>query len=566
MVLEGVVTADRINDLKHILLSDFRDAKYPHCTIIDIYIRDKDYYKSLIVKNSLDKNVVAFFEKCALEIDNAVKNIPTEGFRHLKYENIIQDYVDGKPSIKNKSGLKEKNRTNNGTKIQKGKPYNKKRNANNGDIVGGNNKKKRVIIVTAPGCQGLTPKRIKEIKRKNEEKENELRERKAAEEAILKQIEDEKRDKNSDKTNVDRIKEKVDNIDPALFSPDNCIPYEKCIAVIGEKKSMGCCFKCNHSLSVREYRFLSKKGRLITEHIKVCEVCEISYLSDALYIRKKSNLSFLGYYYAKTKEFSKTKIQKLSKIEEKWNAFQIFKESYMRVPEVSQESVKEKRKKEALARIEKAQNKRVELENARRINIEKEKGIYRLPKDANPIEYEVIKNVCVFVYERLYNRCARNHGDEIRTYTALVPTVKDDRDLHPINIYYCPKCDRYFVNAEAVADYVKRGIYLKLHYDTTYTGADMRSISELRLYGYTVRAGVMTEAQRQGLLKFIIDSKLMKKHEIIRQLRWYIDYLGKNPNNESAVDKWYNDLYFVQTYVDDNDKDLFVDGNYVRKR
>ena len=100
------------------------------------------------------------------------------------------------------------------------------------------------------------------------------------------------------------------------------------------------------------------------------------------------------------------------------------------------------------------------------------------------IEYEKIKDVWVYVYDRLSNRCSRDHGNSIISYTAFVPTMQSAHIKQPINVFFCKKCDRYFVNSEAISEYSKQHIFLRLKFKAGDTVYDRKAGEKTRSFGF----------------------------------------------------------------------------------
>ncbi len=352
----------------------------------------------------------------------------------------------------------------------------------------------------------------------------------------------------------ERILEKKENVKPKTDKMD-------CVVYIGKYCGREYCSKCNKSLDRFENTYISKKNKVVHESLKICKKCHLAHLSEPQYKRDTSKWIRIGYYYIDDKEFcinakTKKKQKSIKKQEIIKNTVHLTPEEIQRKQQIAEDN----RRKATLAKIERAQRKRVQIEKIKQENIKKESGKKNLTNttDMEYMDYNKIKNVIVYVYERLYNRCVKNHSEKIKSYTALVPTVSDERKKYPINIFYCSNCQRYFVDSEAIEKFVKRRIFLRLKFNTEYTGGELRAFSELTLFGYTVKEGAMSDGERQGLLKYIIESRLMKKHEIIKQLQWNIDYIGKGPNKESAVEKWRDDIRFVRGYIWDNDPNVVI--------
>ena len=72
------------------------------------------------------------------------------------------------------------------------------------------------------------------------------------------------------------------------------------------------------------------------------------------------------------------------------------------------------------------------------------------------------------------------------------------------------------------------------------------------LYGYRVADGTLTTQERRAVLSWIIDSGLLTKAEIIKDLQFKVRYNGSKKGNERAKAKWLDDIQFVSQYVMDN--------------
>ncbi len=161
----------------------------------------------------------------------------------------------------------------------------------------------------------------------------------------------------------------------------------------------------------------------------------------------------------------------------------------------------------------------------------------------------------VFVYFRLTNSCVRrNHT--IETVTAKTINAKNEQPTE-INVFFCKICNKYFINYEALQGYFSKGIYPSLHYAFEHVDSiKLKEASELMLYGYNVREGQLTQIERQNILKWIIDSGLMSKADIIRDLQFKVRYNGSKAGNERAKAKWQDDIQFVSHYVENNSKSI----------
>ena len=174
---------------------------------------------------------------------------------------------------------------------------------------------------------------------------------------------------------------------------------------------------------------------------------------------------------------------------------------------------------------------------------------HAIHKSDLPDKAEPVKDVRV--YFRLNNKCVQE-GHRITSVTAKTTNMKTGIPAE-VNVFYCCDCKRYFMNYEALQGYIAKGIYPMFSFTLMEVDASkLKSISELRLYGYHVQEGILKKEERQQLLAWIIDAGLINKADIIKDLQFKIQYNGKKTGNESAKKKWQDDLQFVSHYVKGN--------------
>ena len=165
------------------------------------------------------------------------------------------------------------------------------------------------------------------------------------------------------------------------------------------------------------------------------------------------------------------------------------------------------------------------------------------------------KSKRVYVYFRLTNSCMRN-GHEIENVTAKTTNVKNNQPIS-VNVFHCKQCKKYFINYEALQKYIAKGLYPALQYSFDRVDDGMlKDASELMLYGYNVREGNLTQFERRRILEWIIDSGLLTKAEIIRDLQFKVRYNGNKAGNERARQKWLDDIQFVSQYTRGNNKEI----------
>lgn len=159
-------------------------------------------------------------------------------------------------------------------------------------------------------------------------------------------------------------------------------------------------------------------------------------------------------------------------------------------------------------------------------------------------------------------------------YDALIPTRCIDGAAHnaenvtletqtsngiPVrfNVFYCSKCKKYYTNIEALERKFPLHNYplIKLHFQSNNI-YERRAFSDLALYGYTARAGALTEYERQNILIRVMVNQFLTKMEIIGSLRSNINYNGKASHMGNAVKIWETDIEFVSKFRLDSQKSI----------
>lgn len=120
---------------------------------------------------------------------------------------------------------------------------------------------------------------------------------------------------------------------------------------------------------------------------------------------------------------------------------------------------------------------------------------------------------------------------------------------------FCAECSQYFISELAYKELCKQGKicsrvitieeYKKINESGFHAWAD-RSL--LRSYGYTVNAqDNLSDDERQRILSFVIENKIMKVDEIIFFIEWLINRnSGKDFYNARL--KWNRDIGFLRNY------------------
>ncbi len=167
--------------------------------------------------------------------------------------------------------------------------------------------------------------------------------------------------------------------------------------------------------------------------------------------------------------------------------------------------------------------------------------------DEYPLDPKEIDKKVVYVYMKLNNSCLHNKHN-IENVTMNVSNIRDNRKMD-VNVFHCLTCGKYFINYDQLKEYIDKKQIPAFKYSIVKGTFDsMNEISELMLYGYTVKEGALRENERQGILAWILDCNLMTKNQIINNIQYKIDYNGKKELNAKAKIKWEDDLAFVSGY------------------
>lgn len=169
----------------------------------------------------------------------------------------------------------------------------------------------------------------------------------------------------------------------------------------------------------------------------------------------------------------------------------------------------------------------------------------------NAIKQEISPVFTVYIYYKFTNKCMREKHD-IESVTLKTTDLTNNKPLE-VNAFHCKDCRKYFINYEVIKSFIDKNVIPALKYRLDDIGdTELNYISELRLYGYSVKADGLNNKQREELLKTLIDRKILTKQKIIQNIQFYIGFLGKKAGMDSANDKWRHDLNFVSNYISDN--------------
>lgn len=172
----------------------------------------------------------------------------------------------------------------------------------------------------------------------------------------------------------------------------------------------------------------------------------------------------------------------------------------------------------------------------------------------NDIEFAVNETIKTKVRVYIYKgniRC-RRHGHNVIQATAVM-RGKSDNEIK-MNVEYCTQCKKMILNYTSYQEYRnKYGVIignLRMVTSDLFDGAyDLAEESPLKLSGYNVGQQDDFDAEtRHFILASIIYDNIMTKGEVIRYLQHFIRKKGAKESNWLALEKWKEDLEFVQNY------------------
>ena len=195
-------------------------------------------------------------------------------------------------------------------------------------------------------------------------------------------------------------------------------------------------------------------------------------------------------------------------------------------------------------RLEEKNNKLEKVILTKQNKNEKKKNVNKVLKAAD------------FLVRTTNYQCTNRTHDLVRI-NAIVRVMKRDEIIEvELPAYYCEICNRYYI-LENDYNQLKRYGYICCRIDTFESLINpnnnpfggLKDKSLLMNYGYRVdKKTGLSEKQRQDILSFMIDNGIITKSEIINHLTFLVSMNKKKTRNYDAVQKWKNDIRFVQNH------------------
>lgn len=158
----------------------------------------------------------------------------------------------------------------------------------------------------------------------------------------------------------------------------------------------------------------------------------------------------------------------------------------------------------------------------------------------------------LYIFDRLQNiSCWKlNHPIISARYIAMVAKTSQ---LIALPVHYCNFCKKYFIGAKTLAvfekEFGKLAILKKDISDMKISFGCFDPESKLHSLGYNVINGKLSEAERENLLIYLIDNKMISYVEICATIEQNISIFKNSYRHRLAVEKWITDLEAIGNYI-----------------
>lgn len=172
-------------------------------------------------------------------------------------------------------------------------------------------------------------------------------------------------------------------------------------------------------------------------------------------------------------------------------------------------------------------------------------------KEAPVVDLTILdKIVTIYVFEGKTSCSLRKH--KVQDIHAIVLNASKTYSPSPasdtpviVNAFHCPTCDKYWMSKSTLEGYQIQHIFpvARFRYVGEFNDYGLREVSDLRLYGY--KASVPRPI-RQNLLRWLIESGLFSRREIIEHINFCLKIPWNQPGREWARIEGYADRRFVE--------------------
>lgn len=141
------------------------------------------------------------------------------------------------------------------------------------------------------------------------------------------------------------------------------------------------------------------------------------------------------------------------------------------------------------------------------------------------------------------------------------------KDLHTgrtctILVAYNKTTGKYYISETQIKYWHRKNFFPKIVLNMCNDGSipmvtdGFQEFSKLALYGYKAGVHGLSETQRHRILRYVIDNKIMRGHEIIKHLQGLIFMRNQQYNKDFSVsiEDWENDIIFVEKFITEKQK------------
>ena len=164
---------------------------------------------------------------------------------------------------------------------------------------------------------------------------------------------------------------------------------------------------------------------------------------------------------------------------------------------------------------------------------------------------------------------SRTHS--ILPYTGIIKLLSSDSTIINYKIYvgYCRDCNKYYIFDRDYENMLKEGTPLCNVYDRNKPISSnnvpfrYKSQSVLNAMGYTVGKHVdLNSKERQKILEEALQKNLFSIHDLLDFLNWLVSMHKSQIRYSDAIDKWNEDIEFVEEYRKNERKTVHISSVY----
>lgn len=161
------------------------------------------------------------------------------------------------------------------------------------------------------------------------------------------------------------------------------------------------------------------------------------------------------------------------------------------------------------------------------------------------------KPVALWVFKGFLNLNKKYTTD----YYLFLNDVKKERNIR-ILVAYNSRTDRYYISDTQLKWLYKNKFYPDIVFNASNDGsipmvtAEFQEMSVLALYGYSVGRNGLKAEERQDILEYVLDNRILSGYQIINHLQGLISLREDRQDADFtyAISCWREDIRFVNNY------------------